>query len=277
MQIIHGKTEFVLPHKSAIAIGKFDGIHLGHKKLIDNILEQKKNGYMAVIFTFEPSPAVFFSKKAAKELMTVDEKCMAFDMLGIDVLIEFPLNEETAATPPERFITEYLVKKLKASVIVAGTDISFGNKGMGNAKLLCEMAKSGGYSVQIIDKVTYEGDEISSTLIRESVSTGDMEKVTALLGTPYKISGTVTGRRKPDREPCESVLNIKLPCGKLLPPEGDYDSCALIDGIRYPAVFHVERDTVEDNELAAEAGLQIHDFVQNVCDRKIEVELLRLK
>ena len=154
MQIIHGTTEFELPHKSAIAIGKFDGIHLGHRKLIDNILEQKNNGCLAVVFTFDPSPAVFFSGKEAKELMTAHEKRAAFERMGIDVLIEFPLNEETAATQPERFVTEYLIKKLKASVIVAGTDISFGDKGTGNAELLCEMAPDGGYLAQIIDKVT---------------------------------------------------------------------------------------------------------------------------
>ncbi|MDE6748450.1 MAG: adenylyltransferase/cytidyltransferase family protein, partial [Lachnospiraceae bacterium] len=188
MQIIHGTTEFELPHKSAIAIGKFDGIHLGHKKLIANILEQKKNGCLAVVFTFDPSPEAFFSGKEAKELMTAPEKRAAFERMGIDVLIEFPLNEETAATQPERFVTEYLIEKLKASVIVAGTDISFGDKGAGNAELLRKMASCGGYFAQIIDKVTFEGNEISSTLIREAVSRGDMEKVAALLGTPYSIN-----------------------------------------------------------------------------------------
>lgn len=274
MQIIHGTTEFELPHKSAIAIGKFDGIHLGHRKLIDNILAQKNNGCSAVVFTFDPSPEVFFSGKAAKELMTVYEKRTAFDKMGIDVLIEFPLNEETAATQPERFVTEYLIGKLKASVIVAGTDISFGNKGAGNAELLCEMAQNGGYFAKIIDKVTFEGVEISSTLIREAVSRGDMEKVTALLGTPYRISGEVVYGRKLGRKLGMPTVNLQPSYEKLLPPNGVYYSYAWVDGIRYPAISNVGCKPTVSDEPSVGVETYIYNFDKNVYGREIAVELL---
>ncbi len=277
MQIIHGTTEFALPHKSAIAIGKFDGIHLGHRKLIDNILEQKKNGCLAVVFTFDPSPEVFFSGKAAKELMTANEKRAAFDKMGIDVLIEFPLNEETAATPPECFVTEYLIGKLNASVIAAGTDISFGNKGAGNAELLCKMAQNGGYFAQIIDKVTFEGVEISSTLIREAVSRGDMEKVTALLGTPYRINGTVVYGRKLGRKLGMPTVNLQPANEKLLPPNGVYCSYAWVDGIRYPAISNVGCKPTVSNEPTVGVETYIYDFDKNVYGMDIAVELLRFK
>ena len=277
MQIIHGTTEFELPHKSAIAIGKFDGIHLGHRKLIDNILEQKNNGCLAVVFTFDPSPAVFFSGKEAKELMTAHEKRAAFERMGIDVLIEFPLNEETAATQPERFVTEYLIKKLKASVIVAGTDISFGDKGTGNAELLCEMAPDGGYLAQIIDKVTFEGNEISSTLIREAVSRGDMEKVTALLGTPYSINGTVVCGRKLGRKLGMPTVNLQPSNEKLLPPNGVYCSYAWVGGIRYPAISNVGYKPTVSNEPIVGVETYIYDFDKNVYGSEISVELLYFK
>lgn len=277
MQIIKGTTEFELPHKSAIAIGKFDGIHLGHRKLIANILEQKKNGCLAVVFTFDPSPEVFFSGKAAKELMTAHEKRVAFDRMGIDVLIEFPLNKETAATHPERFVTEYLIGKLKASVIVAGTDISFGDKGEGNAELLCEMATSGGYFAQIIDKVTFEGNEISSTLIREAVSSGDMEKVTALLGTPYRINGTVICGRKLGRKLGMPTVNLQPANEKLLPPNGVYYSYAWIDGIRYPAISNVGCKPTVNDEPTVGVETYIYDFDKNVYGKEISVELLSFK
>lgn len=277
MQIIHGTTEFELPHKSAVAIGKFDGIHLGHRELIANILEQKNNGCLAVVFTFDPSPEVFFSGKAAKELMTAHEKRAAFEGMGIDVLIEFPLNKETAATPPERFVTEYLIGKLRASVIAAGTDISFGNKGAGNAGLLCEMALSGGYFAQIIDKVTFEGNEISSTLIREAVSRGDMEKVTALLGAPYRINGTVVCGRKLGRKLGMPTVNLRPAAGKLLPPNGVYCSYAWVDGIRYPAISNVGCKPTVSDEPDVEVETYIYDFDKNVYGREIAVELLRFK
>ncbi len=277
MQIIHGTTEFELPHKSAIAIGKFDGIHLGHRKLIANILEQKKNGCLAVVFTFDPSPEVFFSGKVAKELMTAHEKRAAFERMGIDVLIEVPLNEETAATQPERFVTEYLIGKLKASVIAAGTDISFGNKGAGNAELLCEMALRGDYFAQIIDKVTFEGDEISSTLIREAVSRGDMERVTALLETPYRISGTVIYGRKLGSKLGMPTVNQQPPYEKLLPPNGVYYSYAWVDGIRYPAISNVGCKPTVNDEPTVGVETYIYDFDKNVYGREIAVELLRFK
>lgn len=277
MQIIHGTTEFELPHKSAIAIGKFDGIHLGHRKLIDNILEQKNNGCLAVVFTFDPSPEVFFSGKTMKELMTAHEKRTAFERMGIDVMIEFPLNDETAATQPKRFVAEYLIGKLKASVIVAGTDISFGDKGEGNAELLCEMAPDGGYFTQIIDKVTFQGNEISSTLIRESVSRGDMEFVTALLGTPYSINGTVIYGRKLGRKLGMPTVNLRPANEKLLPPNGVYCSYAWVDGIRYPAISNVGyKPTVSDEPIVG-VETYIYDFDKNVYGSEITVELLHFK
>lgn len=277
MQIIHGATEFALPRKSAVAIGKFDGIHLGHRKLIANILEEKKNGCLAVVFTFDPSPEAFFSGTAAKELMTREEKCAAFERMGIDVLIEFPLNEGTAATPPERFVTEYLIGKLKAAVIAAGTDISFGNRGAGNAGLLREMAHGGGYLVQIIDKVTFDGEEISSTLIREAVSRGDMEKAEALLGTPYRIDGTVVSGRKFGRRIGMPTVNLQPPGGKLLPPNGVYYSYVWLNGRRYPAVSNVGcKPTVADTQTMG-VETYIYDFAGNAYGSEIAVELLHYK
>lgn len=277
MQIIYGTTEFALPHKSAVAIGKFDGIHLGHKKLLANILREKENGCLAVVFTFDPSPETFFSGMETKELMTVEEKRAAFDRMGIDVLIEFPLNKETAATQPERFVTEYLIGKLRAAVIAAGTDISFGNKGAGNAALLREMAQNGGYLAQIIDKVTYEGEEISSTLIREAVSRGDMEKVTALLGTPYRISGTVVSGRKFGRKIGMPTVNLQPSDEKLLPPRGVYYSYVWLDGIRYPAISNIGcKPTVIDTQTMG-VETYIYDFAKDVYGREIAVELLHFK
>ncbi|MCM1264436.1 MAG: bifunctional riboflavin kinase/FAD synthetase, partial [Butyrivibrio sp.] len=263
--------------KSAVAIGKFDGIHLGHRKLIDNMLEQKKNGCLAVVFTFEPSPEKFFRGKEAKELMTIEEKRTAFERLGIDVLIEFPLNKETAAIAPERFITEYLIGKLKATVVVAGTDISFGNKGAGNAGLLREMAQEEGFFAQIIDKVTWNGEEISSTLIREAVRNGDMEKASALLGAPYRICGEVVNGRRFGRKLGMPTVNQQPSADKLLPPNGVYYSYVWLDNVCYRSVSNVGcKPTVSEERLMG-VETYIYDFDSDIYGRKIEVELLRFK
>lgn len=277
MQIIQGTTGFELSERSAVAIGKFDGIHLGHQKLLGRILEWKKEGFLAAVFTFDPAPEAFFGGHPMKELMTVEEKRLAFEKMGIDVLIEFPLNKETAATKPERFVTEYLASRLRAGVIIAGTDLSFGAKGLGDARLLQSMAKDLDYRVELIDKVCLDGEEISSTLIREAVSKGDMEKVTALLGMPYQISGVVAHGRKLGRTMGMPTVNLLPDEDKLLPPNGVYYSYVWAEGEHYPAISNVGcKPTVSDTQVM---GLEtyLYDFDRPLYDKEITVELIHFK
>lgn len=136
MEIIAGTTDFYLEKDTAVAIGKFDGVHLGHRRLLEEILNKKKNGLAACVFTFDPTPAVLFGLSDGKELTTREEKRRLFEHLGIDILIEFPLTKETAATEPERFVTEILAKQMNTRFVAAGEDLSFGKNGAGNAELL---------------------------------------------------------------------------------------------------------------------------------------------
>ena len=135
MEIIAGTTDFYLEKDTAVAIGKFDGVHLGHRRLLEEILNKKKNGLAACVFTFDPTPAVLFGLSDGKELTTREEKRRLFEHLGIDILIEFPLTKETAATEPERFVTEILAKQMNTRFVAAGEDLSFGKNGAGNAEL----------------------------------------------------------------------------------------------------------------------------------------------
>lgn len=277
MQIIQGTTDFLLPQESVVAIGKFDGIHLGHQKLFAKVLEQKENALLAVVFSFDPSPRAFFSKTAVQELMTGEEKRMAFEQMGIDVLIEFPLNEETAATKPERFVEEYLVRKLRASVIAAGTDLSFGNKGAGNTALLEKLSGIYGYRVEVIDKVCIDAQEVSSTSIREAVGMGDMEKAGRLLGAPYQINGIVSHGRQIGRTLGMPTLNILPPEEKLLPPNGVYYSRVWMDGRQYPAISNIGyKPTVSDTQVMG-VETYLYDFAQDAYGRQISVELLCFK
>lgn len=169
MQIISGTTEINWEQHTAVAIGKFDGIHQGHRRLLDRIIRAKEDGLAATIFTFDPPPSVFFSGKPQAELTTKEEKRRIFDKMGIDLLIEFPMNARTAAMPPETFVSRVLHEQLKARYIAAGTDLSFGDRGKGDWHLLKAMAEKMGYQVQVIDKIMYGGREISSTFVREEI------------------------------------------------------------------------------------------------------------
>lgn len=277
MQIIQETTEFILPKKSAVAIGKFDGIHLGHQKLLEKITEQKKNGLLAAVFTFSPAPEAFFSGKEMKSLMSTDEKRTAFEKAGIDVLIEFPLTKETAATEPERFVEEYLAGKMRAAFIAAGTDLSFGKNGAGNAGLLERMAEEFGYVVEIIDKVSVEGKEVSSTLVREALCRGDMKKTNALLGAPYRISGIVSHGRQLGRTIGMPTVNLLPSKEKLLPPNGVYYSYVWLDENRYPAISNIGYKPTVSEEQALGVETYLYDFSKDVYGREIIVELLDFK
>ena len=183
MEIIAGTTDFYLEKDTAVAIGKFDGVHLGHRRLLEEILNKKKNGLAACVFTFDPTPAVLFGLSDGKELTTREEKRRLFEHLGIDILIEFPLTKETAATEPERFVTEILAKQMNTRFVAAGEDLSFGKNGAGNAELLEKMAPHLGFCVRTIEKIEVDGIEVSSTYIRKLVEEGKPSAYETFIGT----------------------------------------------------------------------------------------------
>lgn len=277
MQIIRETTEFVLPQRSVVAIGKFDGIHLGHQKLFAKVFEQKEKGLLAVTFTFDPPPEAFFAGKTARELMTKEEKRAAFERMGMDVLIEFPMNKETAATEAECFVKEYLAEKLQAAVIVAGTDLSFGNKGAGDARLLEKLSQTYGYRVEIIEKVSIAGERVSSTQIREAVGRGDMTKAEIFLGAPYPVTGIVSHGKELGRKLGMPTVNILPPEDKLLPPNGVYYSNVWMDGVRYPAISNVGCKPTVSSAQTAGVETYLYDFEKDIYGKEIAVELLDFK
>lgn len=276
MQIISGTCEFHLNDPVAVVIGKFDGLHRGHKLLIDQILKAKKDGMQAVVFTFDPSPAAFFSKKTIKGLTTKEEKRRFFRQLEVDVLIEFPMNERTAATPPVEFITEILQKKLHAALVVAGTDLSFGDRGLGNCELLERYAVSCGYEVRIMDKVYDSGEEISSTRVRTAVENGRMEEAQRLLGAPYAVMGPVVHGRRIGHTLGFPTVNQLPPADKLLPPNGVYLSeVECCHGV-FKGLTNVGTKPTVEQGANPPMGVEtyMYDFGADIYDTFITVRLL---
>lgn len=277
MQIIEGTTQFELDKKSAVAIGKFDGIHRGHRKLLESVLSAKENGAQAVIFTFDPPANVFFGGSQDKELTTKEEKRKLFEEIGIDVLVEFPLNNETAAIRADFFIADILVKRLKAVYIAAGTDVSFGYKAEGDYRMLQELAEKYGYEVNLIEKVCYEDREISSTYVREEVAKGNMQLVTTLLGNPYKVKGQVVHGQRIGRTLGMPTVNLMPRESKLLPPRGVYYSNVIYNGRKYKSITNIGiKPTVSDiPRIGVETYL--YDFEDEIYGEELTVELLAFK
>lgn len=277
MEIITDLRNCELHMETAVAIGKFDGLHRGHRRLLQEILVKKAAGLKACVFTFDPSPAVFFGLADGKELMTKEEKRKALQEMGVDVLVEYPMNPENAAVAPEIFVKELLADALHVKFIAAGTDVSFGAKGAGNARLLEKCAKELGYELKVIDKVTLAGTEISSSLVRKEVESGNMEYVTALLGAPYTISGAVMHGKALGRKLGMPTMNLLPPKVKLLPPLGVYYSQVHYEGKIYPAISNVGYKPTVSQEPVLGVETYLYDFDKEIYGEDISVSLLAFK
>lgn len=277
MEIITATLDFELNSETAVAVGKFDGLHLGHRRLLEKILEKKKEGLAACVFTFDPSPAVFFGFSDGKELTTKEEKRRLLERLGVDILVEFPMTQMSAAMAPEAFIEEILVKKLKMRFLAAGIDVSFGAKGAGNAEMLQKYAEMHGYQLQTIDKVKLEETEISSTLVRSQVEAGKMTYVEQLLGMPYTVVGSVKHGKALGRRLGMPTVNLLPEKDKLLPPNGVYYSVVMYKGKKYAAISNIGYKPTVSREKILGVESYLYDFQEEIYGEDIEVGILAFK
>lgn len=262
------------PLKSAVAIGKFDGIHIGHQALLQCIIDKKKENMRAVVFTFSPSPEEFFRGQSLPAIDTIDEKRDNFEKMGVDILIEYPLTKESAAISPQAFMEDILYKGLNAGYVVSGRDLSFGNKGAGNADMLQAFAVENGFCYEVIDKVCVDGNEVSSTNVREAVVKGDMDSVSRMLGRRYRIGGEIVHGKALGRTIQMPTINIIPAKEKLLPPSGVYATVTVIDGKEYPGVTNIGiKPTVTDEK---KVGVETHlfDFDKDVYGKYAITQLI---
>lgn len=276
MEIITGTKDFCLEVSAAVAIGKFDGVHIGHRRLLEEILEQKKNGLKACVFTFDPPPAVFLGVSAGKELSTKEEKRAIFEKMGVDILVEYPMDGETAKMPPEVFVEEVLTGQLGAVFVAAGKDVSFGYKGAGNALLLQSLAQELGYQVKLIDKISVDGREVSSTYVRRMLEEGRVEQAEKLLGEPYAVKGRVLHGRKLGRTLGFPTANLMPEENKLLPAAGVYYSLVLAEGKEYKGISNVGyKPTVSEDRTRQSVETYIYDFEEEIYGKEIKVLFCR--
>lgn len=179
MIIIDGNTEIEYEGKTAVVIGKFDGVHAGHKRLIREITN-RNDGLKSLVFTFTFSSDFF--GKTTERIDSQEERRAKFEKLSVDYLVEYELNREKAAMEPEEFAKSILVDRLHCGELVCGSDLSFGKGGRGNVELLKSMEAELGITVRVIDKVTYKGREISSTRIRNALNAGNLSEAGKMLG-----------------------------------------------------------------------------------------------
>lgn len=259
MQYWKGTTDIRLDGPSAVTLGKFDGIHRGHQKLVRRVLNAKEQGMTGVVFTFDMFPVTVVTGRVQKTIVTNQERKHYLEKMGVGCLIEYLFTPEISHMDPERFVGEVLADRLQAKLIVVGPDFHFGYHRGGDCDMLLRLADTYGYRVEVETKVADEasGRVISSTYIREELSQGHIEKANELLGYPYFIQGQVLHGRSLGRTLGLPTINMIPSQSKLLPPNGVYVSVTSIEGKRYQGITNIGRKPTVggDNPIGVETHL----------------------
>lgn len=272
MEYIAGNTDFKF-NNCAVTLGKFDGLHLGHKHLMDQVITNKKQGLTAVMFSFLVNSGSLFSEKEL--IYTEEEKVYKLQNSGMDVLISYPFTKKTSSMEPENFIKDILVDRLDAKLLVVGTDYRFGYQRRGDVALLQKYEQTYGYKVICCEKLKWKDTIISSSQIRENLSKGNMEEANEMLGQPYSIIGEVMHGRRIGRTIGMPTTNLIPAANKLLPPNGVYVSMTFVNGRYYPGVTNIGHKPTVGAEKRKGVETFIFDFDQDLYGKVIEVELFK--
>ncbi len=259
---------------TTIALGKFDGIHLGHQLLIDGLLREKEKGRQALVFTFGSHPNSVLTGGSQKNIYTPEEKAYYFASLGIDILLEYPFTKEFASVSPEDFVYQYMVKKLGVQSIYVGEDFHFGRGRSGNVGLLKLLGEEYHFEVNALAKRTLHGKMVSSTVIRDMLES-HFYVANEMLGNPYFIYGEVVhGKHLGGRVIGFPTINQQIPGNKLVPSFGVYASRVYIDGCYYRGISNLgKKPTIRGSH---ETGLETHILGYNgdLYGRDVRTELL---
>lgn len=255
--------------KTVLALGMFDGMHIGHKKLIETAVRlAKKDGLEAAVFTFSDHPQKLFGSKVAR-LCSNEERLAIMRKLGAKRIEQVEFTREIASLSPERFL-DMLAEKMDPHTIVAGFNYTFGKGKSGNTELLSKLAVKKGIGIAIIPPVNFSNKPVSSTRIRELIEKGDVQGAQLMLGRPYTLGGEVVESRRIGRSIGFPTANILPEEERAIPQDGVYISMARVDGEMLPAVTNVGLNpTVGGKRRMIET--HIFDFSGDIYGSRIEV------
>ena len=277
MRVFRDLNELPVFKNSVVTIGTFDGVHLGHQKLIERIklLSEKISGE-SILVTFHPHPRIVINpeEKSLRLLNTTDEKVALLERFGVDNVVIVPFSRAFSEQSAEEYISSFLVKDFNPKYIVIGYDHKFGKNRSGDFKLLEKMKEQFGYEMLEISKETLDDIEISSTKIRAALSQGDIRLANELLGHHYSLSGTVVRGFQNGRKLGFPTANIQVSDEyKLIPKTGIYAVYVLYGGKRYNGMLSIGfNPTFEGKEQTIEVN--ILDFDKDIYGESLTLEFV---
>jgi riboflavin kinase/FMN adenylyltransferase len=258
---------------SALAIGNFDGIHLGHQAILRAaVARAHETSDVATALTFDPSPRkVLRPESAPPRLSTNAQRMDWFGVLGVEAAVVLRFTMDLARLAPEDFVDQILVQGLRVRAVLVGENFRFGHRQAGDVALLRELGMRHGFEVVIIPPVAYRGEIVSSTVIRREIAAGNVTHASLLLGRPFALTGKVVSGTGTGRRLTFPTLNL-APEQELLPARGVYVTRTLLEGSArtYRSVTNIGmRPTFNGSSLSVETHLL--DFAGGIDAHRIEV------
>lgn len=263
------------PEKNiALTIGVFDGVHVGHRYLIDRLKEEAgQRGLLAAVMTFDRHPQqVLFPNSTLPILTNKEEKLGLLKELGVDPVIVLPFTPETAQLTARQFVS-LLMKQLKMRTLIVGPDFALGKKREGDAVYLESLSQEMDFHLVAVPIVRKNGEIVSSTAIRAALAGGELGRVTKLLGRPYSMSGRIGPGDERGRTLGFPTANLSVEAGKALPPDGVYITMASVQGEVYPSVTNIGlRPTFGNGQRCVEVF--ILDFKGDLYGLNLRIDLI---
>ena len=273
MNIFRNFKDYHSEKPLALSLGMFDGGHLGHKYIIDELKKVgSENNLETAILTFWPHPRfVFNPDENLKLLNTVEEKKVLMEQYGINNLFLKEFDDEFRNLTGEEFVRQILIEKLNVKYLIIGYDHSFGKNKSGNFELLQKLSQELGFEVEQMEAINIHENNISSTKIRNALLAGNIKDANEMLGYSYSVSGTVVHGKKLGRTIGYPTANIKADSIKLLPKKGAYIVEVFIKEKQYKGMLSIGTNpTVNGEKLTVE--VYILDFNEDIYDQNITVK-----
>ena len=274
MAIFYETTKLPRFKNAVITIGTFDGVHLGHKVILQQVVNKAREvDGESVLLTFEPHPRkLLFPEQSLKILTPLQQKLELLTQEGIQHIIVVPFTKAFAGLSADAYIKDFLVDQIQAHSIVIGYDHHFGNDRKGNINLLKTYADSCNYKVHEIPAQLIEEAAVSSTKIRHALQSGNVKDASAMLGRPYSIIGNVVHGAQLGRTIGYPTANIKpIDDEQLIPENGVYAIKAKWNHTLYDGMLNIGNRPTVSNELTLHIEAHLFNFNENIYNQSLEI------
>ncbi|GAB3385906.1 bifunctional riboflavin kinase/FAD synthetase [Humibacter soli] len=263
---------------SAVTVGKFDGVHLGHRAVIGRLLQVARDaGLASVVVTFDRNPmSVVAPDRCPEDLVSLEQKLDLLEQTGIDAVLVLAFDLALSRVPAEDFVERYLVSRLHAKKLLVGSDFRYGAKGAGDVALLRTLGERDGFDVQLIDDVRPDGhDRVSSTWIRSLLADGDVAYAGVLLGRAPTVRGLVVHGAMRGRELGFPTANLSPQSDGLIPADGVYAGWLIDGGVRHPAAISVGDNPTFEGVPQRQVEAYVIGEDLDLYDHVVDVEFTR--